>query len=81
MASGSLYGKDCDVWKMKKVIGQKRNVYTMYVEQRTEVPVRYIMEGYDTLLGSHFDKYYLDYSDYVVGVISPEIFNIPPGEF
>ncbi|KAI0238627.1 Counting factor associated protein D [Lamellibrachia satsuma] len=78
VASGSLYGKDCDVWKMKKVIGQKRNVYTMYVEQRTEVPVRYIMEGYDTLLGSHFDKYYLDYSDYVVGVISPEIFNIPP---
>ena len=25
---------------------------------------RYEMYGYDSLLGSHFDKYYVDYTDY-----------------
>lgn len=27
-------------------------------------PVHYEMKGYNTLLGSHYDKYEIDYSDY-----------------
>ena len=36
----------------------------MYVATKTGNPVRYVMKGYDTLLGSHYDKYYLDYKNY-----------------
>ena len=36
----------------------------MYTTSKSELdlPVRYEMMGYDTLLGSHYDKYYLDYN-------------------
>lgn len=39
-------------------------------------PVHYEMLGYDTLLGSHYDKYEVDYADYSPHMPPPDIFDI-----
>ena len=39
-------------------------------------PVHYEMLGYDTLLGSHYDKYEIDYSNYSPQMPPPDIFDI-----
>ena len=38
---------------------------------------RYEMYGYDSLLGSHFDKYYVDYTTYSEQVIPDKEFVVP----
>ncbi|EAA06994.2 AGAP010645-PA, partial [Anopheles gambiae str. PEST] len=57
-------GYQCDKFGLTEVIGQKRNVYTLWVRYvkspkypaaRMPIPVRYEMKGYNTLLGSHYD--------------------------
>lgn len=40
------------------------------------VPVRYEMRGYNTLLGSHYDHYYIDYDFYSHEAIDNEVFEI-----
>ncbi len=37
------------------------------------------MLGYDTLLGSHYDKYEVLYTYFDIGVPTEEIFKIPEG--
>lgn len=62
-------------WGEVVVNGNKTNTYTLWVNSDTNAPVRYEMMGYDSLLGSHYDKYYLDYSDYLPDVVfSSDIF-------
>ena len=52
-------------------MGKKYNKYTMLLKtvQSTldpslsvAIPVHYEMKGYNTLLGSHYDHYFLDYT-------------------
>jgi hypothetical protein len=38
------------------------------------------MKGYNSLLGSHYDHYYLEYDDYDVDDIDPSVFNINSGK-
>ena len=38
------------------------------------VPVHYEMRGYNSLLGSHYDHYYITYSNF-----SPEVYRLPKG--
>lgn len=45
------------------------------------VPVRYEMKGYNSLLGSHFDHYYLEYDDFSFDSPSAEVFKIPASEY
>ena len=40
------------------------------------VPVRYMMMGYDSLLGSHFDKYEIIYDDYTPGPVDGDVFDV-----
>ena len=75
-----LRGHNCDVWRMVATELIRKNTYTMWVEQGTGTPVRYTMVGYDTLLGSHYDRYYLDYNGYVVTPIPPVTFDLPTGD-
>jgi len=35
------------------------------------------MIGYDTLLGSHYDRYYIEYFNFKLDDISPSVFSIP----
>lgn len=42
-------------------------------------PVHYEMLGYDTLLGSHYDKYEMDFVDYSNEMPPPDVFDVPEG--
>ncbi|KAH8354079.1 hypothetical protein KR084_006631 [Drosophila pseudotakahashii] len=81
----SFLGFTCDKFRLESTIGQKKNVYTLWVRykksphypsSRMPIPVRYEMRGYNTLLGSHFDHYYLDYDSYDHDDIPNEVFEI-----
>lgn len=83
-------GVQCDKFVLEQTIGSKRNLYTLWVRykpspkypsSRMPIPVRYEMKGYNTLLGSHYDHYYLDYDEYSHEDIDNEVFEIPEGEF
>ena len=51
----------CNIYQLINKVGKKKNTYTLWVSADQNVPVRYEMMGYDSLLGSHYDKYYVDY--------------------
>ena len=64
-------GQECEKWQKVEIIGDKVNKYTMWltrmqsdISPRLEIviPVKYEMKGYNTLLGSHYDHYYLKYT-------------------
>jgi len=61
----------------------KRNVYTLWQSvASSELPVRCEMFGYDSLLGSHYDNYYIDYVH--VGAhksLDDAIFTTPASEY
>nr|XP_056702814.1 digestive cysteine proteinase 2-like [Euleptes europaea] len=56
----------CTVWQNVSYWGKKKNIYTMWVTNSScgVSPVHYEMKGYNSLLGSHYDKYEIDYTDY-----------------
>ena len=59
----------------------KTNTYTMWVTPETNFPVRYEMMGFDSLLGSHFDKYIIDYAQYNTAEIPESTFETPASEY
>jgi len=63
-------GQECQKWRKVDQIGKKVNKYTMWLKEAggVVVPIRYEMKGYNTLLGSHYDHYYLTYDKF-----SPEV--------
>lgn len=80
-----LLGWKCDKFEFENTIGQKTNKYTMWVRyvkspkypsSRQPIPVRYEMRGYNTLLGSHYDHYHLDYNTYVHDDIPDDVFEV-----
>uniref|UniRef100_A0AAY4DXH4 Peptidase C1A papain C-terminal domain-containing protein n=1 Tax=Denticeps clupeoides TaxID=299321 RepID=A0AAY4DXH4_9TELE len=73
----------CEVWQNVSEAEFKRNTYTLWVTRpeggaSVAAPVHYEMIGYNTLLGSHYDKYLLDYSDFRTSVQDKD-FNRPDG--
>lgn len=73
---GKLEGEDVEQWQMVTKVGLKKNTYTLLVESKTKRPMKYIMMGYDSLLGSHYDKYIINYSFYNTS-FNDEKFDIP----
>ncbi|XP_005991096.1 digestive cysteine proteinase 2 [Latimeria chalumnae] len=73
-------GKYCMLWQNVTYEGKKKNTYTLWVANSTSgpIPVHYEMRGYNTLLGSHYDKYKIDYFDFRLDVDS-DAFNLPSG--
>ncbi|XP_055628092.1 digestive cysteine proteinase 1 [Toxorhynchites rutilus septentrionalis] len=78
-------GFKCDKFTLIDDVGQKRNVYNLWVRyikspkypaSRMPIPVRYEMKGYNTLLGSHYDHYYLDYDSYEHQDIPADVFDV-----
>ena len=66
-----MNGQRCEKWQKVEEVGHKVNKYTMWLvwqqagldpKLRTPVPVHYEMKGFNSLLGSHYDHYYLTYS-------------------
>lgn len=48
--------------------------------QQIAVPVRYEMKGFNSLLGSHYDHYYLDYSSFTAEKPNEDAFMIDSGK-
>lgn len=81
-------GYKCDKFTFEEAFGQKQNKYTLWVRyvkspkypaSRQPIPVRYEMRGFNSLLGSHYDHYYLDYTSYVHDDIPDDIFEVNQG--
>lgn len=71
--------QECDNWKLAVTTLNKTSNYDFYVSRTTGLPVRYQMMGYDSLIGSHFDLYILDYTQFVSGVSwNSSVFDQPP---
>ncbi|XP_076368042.1 digestive cysteine proteinase 2-like [Tachypleus tridentatus] len=65
----------CSRWEFTEIYGKKVNKYTMWVLQNDTIPIRYQMKGYNSLLGSHYDKYEIYYGNFTTDV-SDLVFNI-----
>ncbi|XP_041978357.1 digestive cysteine proteinase 1 [Aricia agestis] len=81
----TMQDSDTSKWRMVMNVGDKINKYTMWVKYRRTlrgdnipIPVRYEMKGFNSLLGSHYDHYYIEYSDYNIDQIDPGVFKIDP---
>lgn len=75
----------CEVWKNVTTVGHKKNTYRLWVTRpegidSSAMPHHYEMMGFNTLLGSHYDKYIVDYSDFS-SQVDPNIFKLPGGKF
>ncbi|XP_031549819.1 digestive cysteine proteinase 2-like [Actinia tenebrosa] len=77
----TTYGEvSCLAWEYIMYEGHKKNKYTMHVSMDdTLTPIHYEMLGFDSLLGSHYDKYEIVYADYSAETPSPNVFEIPEG--
>lgn len=69
-------GAKCHMYQNIDQVGDKKSTYTFYVNALTKHPVHYEMFGYDTLIGSHFDKYTIDYYAYNEDPINATIFHV-----
>ena len=70
-------GRTADQWRFTEIIGSKKNVYTFIVDTQTGHPYRYEMAGYDSLFGSHFDKYYIEYNYFSDATPDADVFQPP----
>lgn len=54
------------------------NRYTIWisVDSGIPVPVHYEMKGYNSLLGSHYDHYFLSYTDYSTEKPADQVFDL-----
>ncbi|XP_006562600.2 digestive cysteine proteinase 1 [Apis mellifera] len=75
----------CEKWRLEQQIDEKINKYTLWIRYKKSphlpnfkepIPVRYEMRGFNSLLGSHYDHYYLDYDWYSSDVPNSEVFEI-----
>ena len=68
-----LNGEECEKWQKIDEVGDKVNKYTMWVKiiastlnpkLNIAIPLHYEMKGFNSLLGSHYDHYYLTYRNF-----------------
>ncbi|KAM8840603.1 digestive cysteine proteinase 2 [Spinachia spinachia] len=80
-------GSLCEVWQNVTSVGFKKNTYTLWVsraeggaggKEESATPLHYEMMGYNTLLGSHYDKYLVDYKEFSAQA-DPQVFSLPEG--
>ncbi|NP_001006036.1 uncharacterized protein LOC450015 [Danio rerio] len=76
-------GAQCEVWKTVTEAGHKKNTYRLWVTRpegndAPATPHRFEMEGFNSLLDSHNDKYSIEYSDFCTQS-EPDVFTPPAG--
>ena len=68
-------------WVFQTTVREKKNSYVFYASKTVPPkPVRYEMNGYDTLLVSYYDKYVIDYSTFDKWDYESSKFRIPHRE-
>jgi len=89
LGTEQVFGFKCDKFTFEETIGQKKNSYVLWVRykkspkypaSRMPIPVRYEMRGFNTLLGSHYDHYYLEYDYYSHEDIPVDVFEVNIGK-
>lgn len=69
----------CESWTYSYQFGSRVNKYLFLLRYNSDgiaIPVYYMMMGFDTLLGSHFDKYEIVYESYSTKPINETIFDV-----
>lgn len=69
-------GMSVDQFQFVSYEGDKKNTYNFYANSITGYPVYYEMIGYDSLLGSHYDRYYIEYYNFKTDSIPSGVFSI-----
>jgi len=81
-----LEGIQCKKYQLVTKSFQKTSKYTFWVKTTKSpvdpyielgIPVKYEMRGYNSLLGSHYDHYYLTYDFFSADAPSDETFDVP----
>ncbi|CAF1256836.1 unnamed protein product [Adineta steineri] len=76
MGPAEWRGIKCQMYQSVDQVGDKKSTYTYYINIANKHPVHYEMFGYDSLIGSHFDKYTIDYYNYDENTIDPTVFHV-----
>ncbi|CAM4755679.1 unnamed protein product [Rotaria magnacalcarata] len=79
MGPAEWRGIKCEMYQTIDQVGDKKSTYTYYIDVASKHPVHYEMFGYDSLIGSHFDKYTIDYYNYDEEPIDPTVFHVTDG--
>lgn len=69
----------CERWEYSVTNGDKLNKYVFWLlrdQNLNPIPIQYLMKGYDSLLGSHYDKYEIYYKNYKTVEIDPKVFEL-----
>jgi len=81
MGNEVMNGFTCEKWEYSSSEGDKSNKYSLWLKKEVQpngdeinIPVRYEMKGYNSLLGSHYDHYYLDYTTFTAEKPTDETF-------
>lgn len=76
-------GVNCEKWRMVQEIGGKTNKYTLWIKYKKSprmvmepIPVKYEMRGFNSLLGSHYDHYYINYDFYTSKKPTDNVFEV-----
>ena len=76
-----MQDKLCSKWKYSHQMYEKNNTYTFWITKTDPpAPIRYEINGYDTLLTSYYDKYIIDYTFFEKWEFDKEVFEIPQSE-
>lgn len=77
-----INGKLCTKWTYEINVREKKNSYEFYVTKTVPpLPVRLVMNGYDTLLVSYYDSYVIDYRTFKKWKYDEKKFTIPTCEY
>lgn len=77
-----INGKLCTKWTYQINVKDKKNSYEFYVTKTVPpLPVRLVMNGYDTLLVSYYDSYVIDYHTFKKWDYDADKFKIPKCKF
>ena len=68
-------GVICEVYYYEHTEENKVNKYTMLFDQASGSPMAFFFVGYDTLFGSHYDEYLLEY-DKVETTVNSSAFDV-----
>lgn len=70
----------CEKYSYTIVNGEKKSKYTFWLKRDqtngSPIPVHYDMEGYNSLFGSHYDRYQVSYKNYRPQSVSSSAFEL-----
>ncbi|XP_074598856.1 C1 family peptidase 26-29-p [Brevipalpus obovatus] len=71
--------KNCELWKLVNVVEEKTNKYRFWLTRDSSgnpIPIHYVMEGFNSLFGSHYDKYEVSYKNYARNQVNESVFDV-----